>query len=349
MLWALIMAGGQGTRLWPLSRKKLPKPLLKLVPGSSTLLEETIKRIDSLASKNHIWVIGNEEHLKGLKRFARFVPSSQIIGEPAPRNTLATVALGAWLISKRDPRALILVLPADHWIGNSAAFARTVKIAAQIAKRTSSFSIFGVKPHFPSTSYGYLRAGKKVSSSVYELKQFVEKPSGERAEAFFKTGKFFWHAGIFLAPAEVILNSVKRYLPAVSRVLSKISIRNGKIIPPKSFKALPNISFDYAVLERLKNAYLVSCNFEWCDLGTWNSFEGVWPTDAFKNSVLGSHLALDSKGNTVYSKDKIVCLYGVHNLAVIDTPDALLVSAKDSAEGVREVVGELKRKGSKYL
>ncbi len=373
MLWALVMAGGLGTRLWPLSRKKLPKPLLKLIPGRKSLLEETIHRLSPLISPSRMIVIGNQEHLRAMRACAPKVPKSQIIGEPLSRNTAATVGLGASLIFKRDPKAVILVLPADHWIGKPKKFLGTVKTAARMANRTNLFSIFGVKPTYPSSSYGYLRAGKKITKKgtgrkyclspffgetgnvpgtavdVYELKQFVEKPSSKRARAFLRTGKFFWHAGIFLAGAKTILDSLIEYSPRLAWRVAKLSVRKGKVLPRFEFSSLPNISIDYAVLEKLPKAYLVRGDFDWCDVGTWQSFEGLWPKDRFENAVLGSCVALNSEGNIVYSRNKFVCLQGVKDLVIVETPDALLVSRKDSSEEMRKVVLHLNQKNlSKY-
>lgn len=333
-----------GTRLWPLSRKKRPKPFLKLVPGRQSLLQETIRRLNPILPSSRIWVIGNQEHLASLKKFSRGVPRTQIIGEPVSRNTLATVGLGASLISRRDPNAFILVLPADHWINDKRNFQRAVKTAVRVSTRTKAFSIFGVRPTFPSSSYGYLKAGKKIARSVYHLDQFIEKPTAACARGFLRTRKFFWHAGIFLAPAKTFLRSMIQYTPQVAFRLSKMSVRQGKVIPPKEFYALPNISIDYAILEQLKNAHLIQCDFDWCDVGTWKSFESLWPRDQFENSMAGSCFALNSRRNIVYSEKKLVCLQGVKDLVVIDTPDALLVSGKDSGEEMRKVVFHLSRK-----
>ncbi|OGW85433.1 MAG: hypothetical protein A3C35_01030 [Omnitrophica bacterium RIFCSPHIGHO2_02_FULL_46_11] len=348
-LWAITMVGGHGTRLWPLSRRKTPKPFLKLIPGKPSLLEATIKRLRTTVPANRILIIGSEHHLKSLRQAAKSIPRANIIGEPASRNTAATVAFGASLISKRDPDALVLVAPADHWIANHKGFRKTVGAATRIAKLTSSFAIFGATPTYPASSYGYLRAGRKTAGSVYELKQFVEKPNQRRAEEFLRTGKFFWHAGIFLAPVKTILDSIRRYAPLIYRNLSRLNAVDGKIVPPKWFRSMPSISIDYAVLEKLNNAYLVRCDFDWCDVGTWKSFDGLWPKDQLQNSVWGTCLPINSRRNVIYSQDKMICLQGVDDLVVIDTPDALLVSRKDSAEEMRELVRALPKKKIKRL
>lgn len=337
MLWAVVMAGGRGTRLWPLSNRTLPKPLLKLIPGRGTLLNETLSRLSPLIPPPRIFMIGSEEHLSALKKSAPRIPSSQIIGEPVSRNTGPTVALGASLILKRDPEALILIVPADHWISDASAFQQAVKKAAKFSDEHEQFTIFAVKPKFASGSYGYLLTGKKRTSSIYDLKEFIEKPPVGRARKFVKSGKYLWHAGIFLASGANILASVARYAPRLARGLSKVKIKNGTFLNPEKFAALPNISFDYAVLEKIHNGTLIKCRFDWCDVGTWNAMEQVWPKDAAKNSIFAKCISIDSKGNVVYSKEKPVVLQGVNDLVVIDTPEALLVGRKDSGEAMREV------------
>lgn len=278
------MAGGHGTRLWPLSTPKRPKPFLKLIPGKKTLLEETFLRLKSIVPARRVFLIGNQEHLTLLRKFGSQVPKNQIIGEPVLRNTAATVVLAASLISKKDPKALLLVLPADHWIGKPAHFRNAVKKAVRVSNTRQQFSIFGVKAAFPSSSYGYLKAGRKISDSVYRLEQFVEKPSTEKAKRFLKTGKYFWHAGIFLVPTSVILESVKRFKPVLFRWISKMSVRNGKIASRAAFSKLPQISFDYAVLERLKKANMIDSNCDWSDVGTWETLADLWSKSSHFNS-----------------------------------------------------------------
>ena len=283
-LWALVMAGGHGKRLWPLSTPKKPKPFLKLIPGKKTLLEETLLRLKSVIPAKQIFLIGNQDRLALLRQFGSPVPKEQIIGEPVLKNTAATVVLAASRIAKKDPEALLLVLPADHWIGNVSRFQSAVKKAAHASRVRGQFSVFGIKATSPSSSYGYLKAGRKVSDSIYHLDQFVEKPPAERAERFLKTGKYFWHAGIFLAPVSEILNSAKRFQPVLYRLINKMDVRNGKIFPSRLFSKLPQISFDYAVLERLKNADMVYSDCDWSDVGSWESLADLWAKSGRVNS-----------------------------------------------------------------
>ena len=344
MLWALVMAGGWGTRLWPLSNRNCPKPLLKLIPGRDTLLGETIKRLSPLIPPSRIFIIGNAEQLKGLRKSASRVPRSQIIGEPVSRNTAATVALGASMILKRDPQALMLTLPADHWVSNRGGFQKTIREAAHYSDEHEQFCVFGAKPNFPSAAYGYILMGKKRAPSIYELKQFIEKPPLELAKKFVRSGKYLWHAGIFLASAANILASVVRLAPELARGVSKIKTKTGKLINPRAFYALPNISFDYAVLEKIHNATVIKTGFDWCDVGTWGAMERVWPQDKAGNSIFAKCTSLDSSGNVVYSEDKLVFLQGIKDLVIIDSPDTLFIGRKDAGEKMRDVVRKVEGK-----
>ena len=345
MLWALVMAGGRGTRLWPLADQKNSKPFLKLLPGRKTLLEETLKRITPVVPANRIFIIGNREHLNQIRRLAPRVPRSQIIGEPVSRNTAPTIALAAALISKRDSEASLLVLPADHWIEPARKFHEAVRRAFKLSSKTHGFTIFGARPSFPSSSYGYLWRGRKVGDRCYQLKRFVEKPNESRARTLLRAG-CLWHAGIFLAPVRTILDSFERYANNIIIRIAKLNVKNGKITPEKVFRMIPDISMDYAVLEKLSRAYVLDSGFRWCDIGIWKSFESLWLQDRFKNAVLGSCLPFGSSGNIVYSKEKPTCLFGVDNLVVVDTPRALLIMKKESTEAIRDVANLLSKKNS---
>lgn len=343
MLWAIVLAGGLGTRLWPLSNEKNSKALLKILPGEETLLEATLKRLVPLIASSRTFVIGNQSHLVALRKCAPNVPRNQVIGEPASRNTAATVAVGTRLIFSRDPSALVLVLPADHKIGDKHRFQAAVKLAARIARRSKSFSVFGVRPTFPSPSYGYIEMGKRISSDAFQMTRFIEKPSIRIARQFIRSGKFLWHAGIFLAEARTILNSLNQYQPRLARQVRTLHLKQGVITPERTFQNLPHLSFDYAVLERLKRANVIRCNFRWSDVGTWQSLEALWTKDRNQNARYSTVHAMDARRNVVYSKGKSVCLHGVQDLVIVETPDVLFVSRKSDSESLRRAVARLKR------
>lgn len=335
MLWTLIMAGGRGTRLWPLADGKTPKPLLKLIPGQPSLLRQTLDRLKGLVPPERIWVFTGQEYLEAIRRSSKGIPEDQVVGEPAARNTAPTIALAASLILSRDPQAQLLVLPADHWIDPKTKFHQTVRTALALVSQTQAFAIVGIPPDFPSTSYGYLTLAKKVRSHCYQLKRFVEKPNLKRAQKLVREG-CLWHAGIFLAPVRAILNELRRYAPAIREGAAKLEVREGRVVPERIFKSLPDISMDYAVHEKLREAYVVRGEFKWHDIGIWKSFEALWPQDRFGNAVYGTSRFLNASKNIVYSKAKPMCLVDVNDLVVVDTPHVILVAKKSSSEDIRK-------------
>lgn len=345
MLWAVVMAGGSGTRLWPLANSSRPKPLLKLFPREGTFLEETLKRLSPLIPPKRIYVIGSEAHLPALRRSARGVPSDQVIGEPVSKNTAATVTLGAWLIRKKDSNAFVLTLPADHRIRGRFEFQKSVRSAFELSKEQNVFSVFGVRPALASPSYGYLELGKRLSrGSGFELARFIEKPSEKRAAKFLKTGRYLWHAGIFLAGAEAILKAVERHAPRLFNGIGKLSVTGGTIRPAACFRALPKISFDYAVLEHLKGAVAVRGDYDWCDAGTWQALGFLWEKDREHNAACGLFRSSQACRNIVYADSKQVCLSGVNDLLIVDTPETLFVGKKTGPEKMRRLARHFSKK-----
>jgi mannose-1-phosphate guanylyltransferase len=338
MLWALVMAGGAGKRLWPLSTKKKSKPFLKLIPGQKTLLEETLKRIKPVIGLKQTWVIGDEENLSELRQLARDVPRSQVLGEPCSRNTAPTVGLCAKLIYQIDPKGILLTLPADHEIREYQKFRTTLRLAVGLAEKHQTFAVFGVQPDFPSTSYGYLELGPKIDRFTHRLTRFCEKPKLKRARHFYKSKRFLWHAGIFAAPVSNILGTLEHDEPRLYRRLKTLLVGHGKIRPTKRFAKLPNRSFDVAVLERLKNALAIKCPFSWSDIGSWDSLSQFWVQDPANNASLGDLKTRGSKGNLVCAPKKKVCLNNVDDLVIVDSGDTLFITKKGDSEKLRSAV-----------
>lgn len=332
------MTGGSGTRLWPLSNSEKPKPFHAFIPGKKTLLQETVARLQPLIPASQIIVIGSEKHIPLLRKQLQHVPSNQIIGEPVAKNTAATVALAAKIVHEKDPNGLLLVLPADHWISTKEQFNQSIAKALSALKLKQTFVVFGIKPTFPSISYGYIHCGKKIASNVFQLKQFVEKPNQEKALKFIKSKEYLWHAGIFLAPAQLILDSFSKFQPKILAMVNRLSVEKSKIKPAALFKKLPSISIDYAVLEHVCDAAVVSCEFNWCDVGSWKSFEAIWPKDHDQNAFHGNVFSKDSGANIIYSPKKQTVLFGIKDLVIVDTDEVLLVAPKNASESMRDLV-----------
>ncbi len=336
--WAVVMAGGQGARLWPLSRKDNPKQFLTLF-GKKSLIENTVERISKFVPAKRILIITGAEHVLRVRKLFPKIPRHQIIGEPAGRNTAATIGLAAAIIYKRDPDAVMCAFPADHVIQNTREFVRCLKIAVRWAAKGSHHVVFGVKPTFPSTAYGYLEIGRKVpASGLFEAKRYIEKPPYKKAVQFLKRRRFLWQSGIFVFRCSTILESIRRFLPRHHKTLLQIagSFEKNLTLPKAGlFKKLPSISIDYGVMEKVAKSYIVPARFDWNDIGSWNALESVWPKDTQNNAVFGKLLAQTAGDNLVYSPKRLVAMLGVKDLIVIDSHDTVLICPKSAAEGVK--------------
>jgi mannose-1-phosphate guanylyltransferase len=346
MDYCLIMAGGKGTRFWPLSRSKRPKQLLAMV-SERTLLEEAVNRMKPLIPLERILIVTNEEQLAAVQKTLPKFPKKNILAEPLGRNTAACIGWGIQEIAKKDSQAGVVVLPADHHIPETELFVETLAKALSAAKTFKAPVTLGIRPTFPSTGYGYLKKGHPVKkiAGAYHLQSFHEKPDFKKAREYL-AHHYLWNSGIFIWTVPVIQQAFKTYLPEHAAILEKIRKS------PKSLKQLypqfPSVSIDYGVMEKVKAAYLVEATFRWNDIGSWESLRDFWPEDSSQNASRREIVVIDSRGNLVEAPlKKIVALLGVKNLTVIDTPDALLIADKNRLQEVRQVVELLERKGKR--
>lgn len=354
MLWALIMAGGSGTRFWPESRAQKPKQFLTLF-GKKTLLEQTLERLAGVIPSTRMVVITNESYTAQVRSLSKLDPS-RIIGEPVGRNTAPCAALGAALAFEKDKDAIVALLPADHRIGKPDVFKMALKAAAAATQETGEPVTFGVKPTFPHTGYGYLEMGGQIMTHggvpVYRLKQFHEKPDLKKAAKFVKSGKFLWNSGMFVWRADRLLEATRQFQPEIYKRVQKIIHSNLKAAMKKEYPAMPNISIDYGLMEKLSGKILtLPVDMDWRDLGGWNAFAELWPADLRGNILHGQTVLHDASGNIVKSDpNKVIALLGVHDLVIVDTPDALLVCPKDKTESIRDIIAALKtKKLERYL
>jgi len=342
--WALVMAGGQGTRLWPLSRKENPKQFLTLF-GKKSLIENTVERVSKFVPQKRILIITGADCVKRVRKLFPKIPKHQIIGEPVGRNTAATIGLAAAIIQKQDPDAVLCAFPADHVILNHKEFVRCLRIATKWAAKGNHHVVFGVKPTFPSTAYGYLEIGQKVpGSGLFVAKRYIEKPPYKKALQFVKKKTFLWQSGIFVFRADTILESFRKFLPVHHKALSIIAQSFDKNLTlPRAdlFKKIPSISIDYGIMEKIDKSYIVPARFDWNDIGSWNALESVWQKDGQKNAYFGRLLAHNARKNLVYSQKRLVALLGVDDLAVIDSEDAVLICPKLRAEEVKRLIPRL--------
>lgn len=352
---ALILAGGRGTRFWPRSRKAAAKQVLDLT-GEGPLIELTVRRLAPLVDPSRIWVLTSRELRPVIHRLLKHVPARQILAEPAGRNTAPAIGLAAKIMLDVDPEAVMGVFPADHHIGRPAAFRRLAAAAWKEAAR-GRMVLLGIEPRWPETGYGYIEfppdSLKPGSLRPAPVLRFREKPDLETAKQYVSSGNYLWNAGIFFWPAALYLNELRRCLPRTAGLLDSLPRFGARDFQKKFEEIFPqcdNISVDYAVLEKTPGVSgFAAGDIGWSDLGSFNAVYELLAKDRAGNASRGDLLALDARGNYADVPGKLVALLGVEDLIVVDTPDALLVTRRDQAQRVGEVVKALEREGRHEL
>ena len=354
-LLPIILSGGSGTRLWPVSREATPKPFMKIAGGKS-LLQLTWERACALPGVSHAAVVTNMAYsYKTVEELMDETGAKQIslLLEPVGRNTAPAVALAAlWAQAKFGSDVVLVVLAADHLIDKPAEFNEAVTDAAALAQREGRLVLFGIEPSGPDTGYGYIEWGTRIAGSrAHEVARFVEKPSIEKATEYLRAGNFVWNSGMFCFTAAAILAALEQHAPQVLQAALRVAQQSamdatGQVLfDAASFGELPDISIDYAVMEKAANVALIPCAFGWSDIGSWKAVAETRETDEAGNSTEGDTILVNSRRTYLRSEDRLVAAVGVEDLVVIDTPDAVLVAHKDSSQQVKDIVAKLKRNG----
>lgn len=334
------MAGGGGTRLWPASRRKRPKQFLPLLPGGQTLLHATVDRIEPLVPAERIFVVTAQSQVEDVRRAAPGVPPENIIAEPSARNTAACIGLGAVEILRRDPEAVIAVIPSDQFVSQGERYREAVALALSVAEKGGVITI-GIRPHTPETGFGYIRMGR-ARDGAFEVEKFVEKPSRATAEEYVISRQYLWNSGMFFFRADRILAAIRLHLPKLGQILDSIAAdgpQTGDLYP-----LAPSISIDYGVMEKLGpgEVLVVPGDFGWSDVGSWSAIGEIAVRDEHGNAILGEAVTVDARGNILVGPpDRMLAAVGVSDLVVVVTEDAVLVMPKDRAQDVREVVRAL--------
>lgn len=356
MRHAVIMAGGAGVRLWPLSRRSRPKQVLKLFSGTS-LLRESYERVASLLAPEQIHVITNESHLPFVSEDLPELPKENLIGEPVGRDTANAVALATAVVRKRDPEAVVGIFTADHVITPIERFRNSLDQAYQVAEQQPEVLVtMGIKPSRPDTNYGYIRRGERVGEHVYRVRAFTEKPSADQAVEYLSSGEYYWNSGMFVWQASTILDELKRNLPlsydAACEIAEAWPTEGGKQRLRDLYPGLEKISIDYAVMEHAEHVQVVQLDCRWVDVGSWPALASVVEADADGNvSACDQVIHVDSHRNIVASEDEhLIATIGVDDLVVIHSPDATLVCKKEDATRIKELVEKVRATfGEKYL
>lgn len=351
MNWAVVMTGGKGTRFWPESRVKRPKPFLKLI-NHRTLLEETVNRLRPFFLPQRIVIVIQDSLAGEARRLLRNIPHENFLGEPLQKNTAPCCVWAASWIETRDPSAKMIFLPADQWIQSKSLYLKTIEAAFKIVDKKPV--LLGMRPDRPHTGYGYLeldRKKKKINGIRHSIvRRFREKPSLPEARRFLKQGNFLWNGGTFIWRLDAFKSAIQKHMPALYRAWERLGTVLGGPVLRRIYRSLPSISIDYAVMEKMKDVHCLEVPFQWKDVGGWPSLSEFWKQDAEENRSQGKSLFIRSQNNIVKSGNRLVSLLGVKDLIVIDTPDALLISSRSESEKIREIVQALeKQKALKYL
>jgi len=358
--YAVIMAGGGGTRLWPLSRRERPKQLLTLF-GEETLFQNTVNRLIGLFPPERIFVVTVAEQARRMQSQVPFIPPENYLIEPVPRGTAAVVGLAALTLRKRDPQACMAVLPADHFIRNRDLFHYLLHTAFEVAEQNYLVTL-GIAPTYPSTAYGYIQQGQRLNGDfkypVYQVRRFKEKPDEKLAQEFLRSGDHSWNSGMFIWRAEAILAEIHRQLPALSLVLQEIEAAwdsgQDEVARRSLWHDLPTQTIDYGVMEHAERvAVLPASGLGWNDIGAWDTLFDVLVRDASGNVFLvEQHLAIETHNTLIYGQDRqrLVVTIGIDDTIIVDTGDVLLVCKADQAQKVRAVVERLKaQQQERYL
>jgi mannose-1-phosphate guanylyltransferase len=349
---ALILAGGSGTRFWPLSRKSRPKQLLAL-EGERTLLRDTLERLAPAIGPESVWVCTTEELADAVRRDLPEVPPEQILSEPQGRNTAPAIAWSVRSMPEAARREVVAVLPADHRMGDPAAFRDALERAARVVEREDRMMTLGVVPRWAETGYGYLELEPvelepgEGAEGVRRVRRFVEKPSAENAERFLASGNYLWNAGIFLFRGSTLLDLVAEHQPELSRGLEEIAAAPDRL--RELYGRLPADSIDYAIMEKLDGIATLPLDCGWSDLGSWEALDEILPRDIQGNTGHGDTLAVDARGNLLFADQGTIAVLGVEDLVVVRTGDAVLVMPKSRSQEVRKLVSELTAHGRKDL
>lgn len=352
--YALVMAGGSGTRFWPLSRKRLPKQFLSIDGVSESLIKMTHQRLRRAFEPSKIFYVANPEYSTLIIKEITDIPESNIILEPLPKNTAPAIGLSAAIISKMDEEAVIAVLPSDHYIKNEDLFVKVLRAAYQVAKEGDIITI-GITPDRPETGFGYIRKGALISTvddiDIHGVEAFIEKPNRQKAIEYISTGRYLWNAGIFIFTAKRILEEMGRLMPQTLDLILKVrDIINRE--PERAieiFAQIESISIDYGIMEKVSGIRVIPADLKWSDVGSWAAMRDILPKDSLGNVSIGENVLIDCQDCIVRSEKKTVAIIGMSSVAVIVTDDAILVTPLEKSQDVKKVVDELEKMGKKEL
>ncbi|MCO5238701.1 MAG: mannose-1-phosphate guanylyltransferase [Chitinophagaceae bacterium] len=355
--YVAIMAGGIGSRFWPLSRTAFPKQFLDILNTGKTLIQETFNRFADFIPKENIYIITSEEYIPIVKEQLPDVLHENILGEPSRKNTAPCIAYIAYKLKSINPEGRLICAPSDHLVTEQIAFKKVCFEALNFVRQNNALLTLGIKPTYPNTGYGYIQFEQyEVSDNVYKVKTFTEKPNLDIAKTFIASGEFLWNAGIFVWKVKNIVQAFEKYLPEIHELFTaeeaELNTASEKEAIARIYPQCTNISIDYGIMEKADNVYLIPSSFGWSDLGTWNSAYESMNKDEDANAISASNIMLlNASKNIIHIKnEKLVVLQGLENHIVIDTGDVLLICERSQEQEIKEYVSKIKMaKGDKYL
>jgi len=349
--FAVIMAGGRGERFWPRSRMAKPKQFLNLI-GKKTMLQLTVERIQGLVGISDTYIVAGLEFKDTIMEQVPELPEENIIIEPFGRDTAAAIGLAALTLGRKNPREVMIVLPADHYIGNVRNFQEVLRSAVAVAAKGEKIITLGITPHSPETGYGYINCGQLADTiagiPAYRAVRFLEKPDYARALELLSSGDYLWNSGMFVWRIDMIRKKIEKHIPSLAEGLKEIESSLGTDRYPKKidkvYSELPKVSIDYGIMERADNVLVIPCDFGWDDIGNWNALEKYDEKDELGNVLHGQGVLLDTL-NTYIISNKTVALLGVKNLIIVNDHDSLLICHKSRTQEIKKVVQALSDKG----
>jgi mannose-1-phosphate guanylyltransferase/mannose-6-phosphate isomerase len=343
--YAVLLAGGSGTRLWPVSRELYPKQLAKFI-GTESLIQSTLRRLVPPFAVENVRVVCGEQHRHEIARQmeeAGIPAGGKIIGEPTGRNTAPAILLAALHVLADGHDAVLGVFPADHVIADVTAFHAKLAAALELAAQ-GRIVTFGIRPHYPETGYGYVEGGAAQSSGALAIRRFVEKPDRETARGYLAAGNFFWNSGMFAFRASVLLEEFREHQPQLLQALQGIFVP-GRPVPREDYQRLTDISIDYAVMEKTARGVVLPSDFGWSDIGSWKSLYDFLPKDPSGNVLDGDVILQDTRNCLILASERLIAANRIRNVVVVETPDAVFVSDIDHSREVKSIVADLKQRG----
>jgi mannose-1-phosphate guanylyltransferase/mannose-6-phosphate isomerase len=344
-VYPILLAGGSGTRLWPVSRELYPKQLVKFM-GNDSLIQSTIKRLVPLLDEGNIRIVCGKEHVHEIARHIEEIgirTDEKIIAEPCGRNTAPAILLAMLHILDHEDDAVLCIFPADHVIRNNDAFHEKILSSIKLAEM-GYIVTFGIKPNYPETGYGYIEGAGEIREHAFSVKRFVEKPDMETAKRYVEAGNFFWNSGMFTFKASVMMKELKIHQPELLKKMEQLDL-SGSIVSQKDYERLPNISIDYAVMEKTDKSAVLPSDFGWSDIGSWKSLYDFIPKDANGNVIVGDVISNHTKNCFIMGYERLIATNKIENMVVVETPDSVFVSDMESSRDVKAIVEKLKQRG----